>query len=231
LEIKDNIAHSSSLFRDQQRERYLMPLAQLADELATERENSLSTFFKGRRYHFNVSIDRPDEVRFSNEVAALRAYCRATIALQNCGLSSLDRLSETSGSSRSKKATVRPRGKSHRQNAEPKNMRQLEDFVDVGSRLNAVDQNRLVLLIDFYIIDRSAEEIAKEYGIAVSTVGGRISQARNKLRQALDGIVPQTVSKKTNRETVSDQRSTEDKRRDRAATLLKKRLEQREKAS
>ncbi len=171
--------------------------------------------------------------RFPDELAALHAYVRAELGLSSTSspLAHLAKHAENVGqSSRSRKASeasVRVRGKRVRYSPETAKPDFLCDVVDIGSRLEKLTPEVLDLLLSYYVLKRPAKQLAKEYGVDVARLGGRISAARRALRRVLDGLVPplrrESKSESSQPRQPLDEETLLYQRREKVARMLKKR--------
>lgn len=196
----DNDANRLHEFREEQRARYLLPTAQLAADLARERgfgERELFGASLIRRPDTEEERRRKEGARFPDEIAALRAFVRATVVLDGAN-GQMTRLAAAlgqgqAGPRRGRSATIKVSARAGRVGRvfeESANSRLLDDFVDVGNRLRGLPPDRLRLLIERYVFGLTARKVADELGCSTSSIGGQLGQARRALRRALAELLP-----------------------------------------
>lgn len=178
--------------------RHSMPLETLRKSLAEERA-------KSRLVLFGVDVLSPfadrqiggmPTARFPDEITALRSFVVAAIRLGGGSgtLQALCRRAEqfegTDCRSTATGAVLRPRPPRASRRPSAAQGRSLDDYVDVGNRLRQVKQENLELLVEYYVLRGSATELAQTRGIDSAALGGRLSQAKRALREALDDLLP-----------------------------------------
>lgn len=187
-------------FRERQRARYLMPAARLAIELAKESGSGAHELFGASvltKPDADEDRQRTDRARFRDELAALRAFVRAVVHLDgaNGQMSDLGRNFPGDGArGRRDKATIRIAGRGGSRGLsfdDTRNARRIDDFVDVGLRLRDLPPAQIELLVEFYVFGCSAERLAQYLGCCTSSIGGRLTQSRRALREALRPLLPQ----------------------------------------
>jgi hypothetical protein len=191
-------------FRELQRTRYLMTAARLAVDLAKERGCAVRELFGASVVFKNDSDDEKrhkERARFRDELTALRAFVRAVVELDgaNGQMCDLGRTFLGDGASRCHgKATVRIAGRADRSGRsfdDSRNARLVDDFVDVGVRLHDLPPTQLRLLVAYYVFGFTAEELAQDLGCCPSSIGGRLTQSRRAMREALRPLLPQRTGR------------------------------------
>ncbi len=192
--------HQDSLeqFKENQRARYFMSQNELAKEISKEHSQN-NIYLLGKRLLLLESQCKDtskDDFRFPNELAALFSFVNAAIVLQgpeSAMVSVCRQVSKLIGSScrsATDKQTTRPRAKTLNNSFEPSFSKSLDDFVDLKSRLSQLPEDQLDLLISYYVLQKDAKALSKGLGVDVSSIGGRLSQARRALARALEGLIP-----------------------------------------
>ncbi|MCP4674772.1 MAG: hypothetical protein GY854_04505 [Deltaproteobacteria bacterium] len=231
-DIKKNL--SLREFVEEQRERYQLTKTELASLIARERAEAPLTLFGVDLQCKENLEDGKKDYRFPNEITALRACIRAKLGLRgtNSPLAHLAKNADVhgrgTGTRRSRDLTVRVRGKKTRNWNEAAKTDQLCDLVDVGARLDQLQPDTLELLVSYYVLQRSAKDLAKEHKVDPARIGGRLSAALRALRQALVGLVPPRNSTDSLNHKIRKPMTEDDllrERRIKVARMLKKRID------
>ncbi len=215
---------------DEQRRRYELSYNQLTALITRGRESR-------PRVLFGVDLSQAEEAtedhRFPNEIVALRSYVRGGIALGSAGGPTkfvtdeeilVERDRRRVGNNR---PTVRVANRKSRNSGQDAvTQRHLENFVDVGICLARMHQRQVILLIRYYVWGERANDLASDYQITPSALGGRISQARRALRKAVAQLLPKPQKRATTQQTTqSAQQEWLEERREKVSRMLRARRE------
>jgi hypothetical protein len=209
-----------------------MPPARLAEEITKERGDVLNELFgvNLRSKQYSDSTQPPGDYRFPNDLSAFKMFVGAALALQNSGnpMAGLEHVVPgciSRGRSSQHRQEMKTRKITHRAGENAYLSRCMDDFVDVGLRLDRLPDDQLELLVNYYVLGQSADKLSRRYQIEPCQLGGRISQARKALRQVLGGLIPSRESiEKPGEGGPSRSIRAVDRRRDKVSRFLSKRI-------
>jgi DNA-directed RNA polymerase specialized sigma24 family protein len=233
---KNHTTNQSIEFKEEQRRRYEMNPVEL-NKLLLRETNASSVYLFNKNLRKQTPIEDSEDKskhRFCNEIEALKAYVRAKIFLSNVNgtLTQLEKQAQThfNFSNRVQKDQITAKPKSRQSKEHGKSIKDiaLMDMIDIGKCLDNMPEENLSLLIEFYILKKSAKEIAKDKNIGVDSLGGRISQSRRLLARVLYGLIPSdhdiAVSKKERQRRAFDAREELRIRREKASRFIARKM-------
>ena len=185
---------NTSLSGNEQMAKYRMSQDELRKTLHIESKENCIILFGQRISNCRRTDEEIDnKPRFRNEIAALKAFFRSQARAY-----SMDRLipheNLAKKTKRSAEDTVKI-GKSKRYVTDYPKTDSIIDAVDIGNRLEKMEQDKLQLLIEYYIENIPAKIIARKYNYELPQCGGKISAARRALRKVLgELIIPEKKS-------------------------------------
>ena len=184
------------LFHETQIRRYKLDKTLLRKEIVGEEGLHKQTLFgKPLMELDNLEEKSRDELLFKDEIVALKRYCSTYMTTRSINAGITESIEKIESRYSRKDVTATPRSKKKRASFERK-INATIDYIDLDKRISNIKRDSLELLIEYYIFRVSAKSIAKERGIDVTCLGGKISAARRELRKALTDIIVKGNPKK-----------------------------------
>lgn len=71
----------------------------------------------------------------------------------------------------------------------------VNESIDINEALDTLSKDDRKLILDYYAYGKSTSELAIEFNVSVETIQRRLSRARDRLSQLLDGELPSSSTK------------------------------------
>lgn len=101
------------------------------------------------------------------------------------------------------------------------------DLMDLSTRLDKVDREQLILLIERYVFEMNGRVLAENRGVSYGAIGGMISGAIRHVNDALGELIPQntkSIERKVKKPDKSNHDDVRRYRREKVRALIKKRM-------